>query len=155
MIRTICLSMILALPAPALMAQGDDRPGAAWPKYDPATELQFTAKVQTVQDGACGPGTQGLHLFLKNDEREYAVHVGPAWFLKQKGFSVGEGDTLTITGSQVSCQGVEVIQPREMVKDGKTIVLRDEKGLPMWAGQGKGQGKGRGKGPGRRPSGQD
>lgn len=143
--------LAVVLSAPAAIAQGDDRPGAAQPKYDPATEIQFTATVEKVQEGACGSGRHGVHLFVKSEEKDRAVHVGPAWFLEEKEFPVAVGDTLTITGSQVSCQGVQVIQPREMVKDGKTIVLRDEKGLPLWAGQG----KGRGKGPARRPADRD
>ena len=42
-----------------------------------------------------------------------------------------------IRGSRVKIDGEEAIIAREIKKGDKTLVLRDENGVPMWRGQGR------------------
>ncbi len=62
-----------------------------------------------------------------------------AAFVSDKGFSFAKGDAVEVTGSKVTLTGKEYVIAREVVKDGKTLTLRDKNGIPEWAGQGKGR----------------
>ena len=42
---------------------------------------------------------------------------------------------MEVTGSKVTVSGKEYVVAREVVKDGKTLTLRDKTGIPAWAGQ--------------------
>jgi hypothetical protein len=92
-------------------------------------------------DKLTGPrGGAGVHVTLKTDKAEtVAVHLGPAWYLDKQSLTVKQGDKLTVRGSRVSFDDKPAIIAAEVTKEGQTLRLRDEKGVPVWAG-----------GPGRR-----
>jgi hypothetical protein len=48
------------------------------------------------------------------------------------GVSFSKGDELAFTGSKVKYAGVDLILAREVLKGSDTLVLRDEKGNPVW-----------------------
>ena len=72
------------------------------------------------------------------------------WFVQEQGFSTQEGDQVTLTGfyenddpSTGSGFHFEVGQI-DNITTGQTVLVRDENGRPLWAGQGRGNG-GRGR----------
>jgi hypothetical protein len=60
------------------------------------------------------------------------VYLCPEAFLKDMGFSFSKGDEIALTGSKVKQENGELILAREVVKGTDTLVLRDDKGGPVW-----------------------
>ncbi|MGO9169282.1 MAG: hypothetical protein ACLP56_20630 [Candidatus Sulfotelmatobacter sp.] len=48
------------------------------------------------------------------------------------GVSFSKGDGVVLTGSKVKQGAADLILAREVVKGNETLVLRDEKGNPVW-----------------------
>ena len=125
---------LIAVPA---LAQGQRRGGMGMPRYDKTTEQTVSGTVQKVEahEGRMGAGT-GVHLAFTTGDRVLDVHVGPARWLTEKQYEFTAGDRLTITGSSVKVDGADAFLAREIVKDGKTLVLRNADGVPLWSGRG-------------------
>jgi hypothetical protein len=110
--------------------------------YNTATEVTLSGTVDEVRNipgPAGGPG--GLHLMLRTDAGVDEVHLGPATFVRSKGFEFAKGDAITVTGSKTKVGGQDVVIAREIKKGAKLLTLRDAKGSPLWAGRGRGQGR--------------
>ncbi len=127
--RTFITILLLGIGT-AAFAQG--RPGMR--SYDPKTETTVKGTVQSVQEHVGRHGWKGTHLVLKTDSGTLPVHVGPSAYISKKQFSFAEGDQVEILGSDVTIGGTETLLAREIIKDGKTLVLRDAQGIPQWAG---------------------
>lgn len=129
------VSVTLA-PAAGAQAGGGRGPGR---NYDPATESTVSGQVSAVENvmpqGRAGRrGLGGLHLTLKTSNEAVVVHLGPAAFLKEKGFAVAVGDQVDITGSRVNLEGGAVLLAREIKRGDQTLTLRDASGRPQWSG---------------------
>jgi hypothetical protein len=48
------------------------------------------------------------------------------------GMTFSKGDEIALTGSKVKQEGADLILAREVVKGTDTLLLRDEKGRPIW-----------------------
>jgi hypothetical protein len=77
----------------------------------------------------------GTHLVVKGADSAMEVMLGPTKYVGDQGFSFAKGDSIQVTGSKMTMCGKEFIIAREVVKDGKTLTLRDKSGRPKWAGQ--------------------
>ena len=130
---TILVGVLLA------SAQGPDA-RKSMRMYDPATETHLKGTIEAVTQMTRGQ-MMGTHLTLKTGEGNLEVMLGPSKFITSKGFSFAKGDSIEVTGSKVTMGGTEHIIAREVVKDGKTLTLRDKTGTPEWAGSGMGGGR--------------
>lgn len=123
------------------MGQGMEQgQGMGMSHYDPSTVVTIKGTVQEVQQGTAPAGHQqmggmGVHLVLKTDKETQAVLVGPQSFLTQKNFSFSKGDQIEVTGSKVKYGSSEAIIAREIKKGDKTLMLRNEQGIPEWSGR--------------------
>jgi hypothetical protein len=54
-------------------------------------------------------------------------------FLDDMGVSFSKEDEIALTGSKVKQGEADLILAREVVKGTDTLVLRDEKGNPIWS----------------------
>lgn len=84
---------------------------------------------------------EGDEWVLTSDGMTYEIHMGPAEFRTQKGFTLTEGQEATVSGFLYG----KDLAVTTMASDGKSIVLRDETGRPLWAGTGFARGGGRGR----------
>jgi len=103
--------------------------------YDPKTVE--TVKGEVVAVDRIAPGyaqSGGIHLRLKTASENIAVHLGPAWFVEKQEVKIVRNDRIEVTGSRVKYGKDCVIIAGTVSKEGKTIVLRDEKGVPKWSG---------------------
>ena len=48
------------------------------------------------------------------------------------GVSFSKGDEIALTGSRIKQGEADVVLAREVVKGSDTLVLRDDKGNPVW-----------------------
>jgi hypothetical protein len=100
----------------------------AGPKYDPTTEAKFKG---TIEDLKLPP--KGIaHLMIKSGDDTLDIYLCPKSFIDDMGVSFAKGDEVAFTGSKVKDGDAEMILAREVVKGTDTLILRDDKGNPVW-----------------------
>ena len=107
-------------------------PGPSSPKYDVQTETKIKA---TVEDVRLPSGTKEIvYLVMKSGaDVTVEVYLCPKSFLDDMGMTFAKGDQITVTGSKVKQDDADIILAREVVKGTDTLVLRDDKGKPVWS----------------------
>jgi len=102
------------------------------PKYDQHTETKMKGTVEEVRLPPKGSEKDIVHLMMKSGEDIVDLYFCPKSFMDDMGVSFSKGDELAFTGSKVKYGGADMILAREVVKGTDTLVLRDEKGDPVW-----------------------
>ncbi len=103
------------------------------PKYDPATETKFKGTVEELKLPPKGNEKDAAHLTIKAGEDTFDIYLCPKAFMDDMGVTFAKGDELALTGSKVKQGDGSVILAREVVKGTDTLVLRDDKGNPVWS----------------------
>ncbi|MFI5394336.1 MAG: DNA-binding protein [Candidatus Binatia bacterium] len=143
-ITALALSITLCA-ASSSFAQGamGGRPGRGGGLYNPKTVETVSGEVVSVEEihgkgwGGGRGGGYGVHLILKSDQEEIAVHIGPSWYLDKHGLSIAPGNRIEVRGSRITFQGKPAIIAAEVKKGDQSLKLRDDDGLPAWRGQGR------------------
>ena len=77
-----------------------------------------------------------LMLSFVDQEGNYeyiTVHLGPSSFMEHQEIKLAEKDEIEVEGSLTPWRsGTKILVAAEITKDGKTIKLRDENGVPVW-----------------------
>jgi hypothetical protein len=106
--------------------------------YDPKTVETVKGEVVSVETVTAGrmdiPGR--LILNLQTAKETIPVHLGPEWYVNQQGLKLVAGDQVEVRGSRVSVEGKPSIVANYVKKNQRVLNLRDDRGLPLWAGQG-------------------
>jgi hypothetical protein len=126
--RTFTQALCIALAAPAVLLFAQAGP----PKYDGATEAKFKVTVQDMKLPAKGKEKDAAHLLVTSGADTIDIYLCPKSFLDDMGASFAKGDEVTITGSKIKQDGSDLILAREVVKGTDTLMLRDDKGKPVW-----------------------
>jgi hypothetical protein len=103
--------------------------------YNPKTEAKMKGTVEELQLPIKGRETEAARLRLNTGAAIVDVYLCPQSFLHDLGFSFSKGDEISLTGSKVKAGEADLILAREVVKGNDTLVLRDEKGNPVWSGR--------------------
>lgn len=111
---------------------GAQTPAQAPRAYDAAAEKSYSGIVNSMIIATGPDGTVGIHVSLKTPSGLVNVEVGPAMFIGMNNFAIFKDDQLDVTGAFVSHDGDVALWARELVKDGKTLVLRSPDGTPRW-----------------------
>ncbi len=102
------------------------------PKYDIANEVKIKGVVEDIREV---PGEfEGTQLVVKTDTSTVLVHVAPADFLKEMDTSFKKGDEVQVIGAKAPNTTEGEILAREITVGTNTTTLRDDKGIPVWAG---------------------
>jgi len=142
--KTTCVAAALCLIIGLVSASFAQ--GSGGRRYDPKTVETVSGeviKVEHVQGKAWAPpkggrgGAYGIHLILKSDKEEIAVHLGPSWYLDKHGLTFAEGDRLEVRGSRITFDGKPAIIAAEVKKGDQSLKLRDADGAPVWRGRGR------------------
>jgi len=120
-----------ALATPPLLAQGPAQQKA--PEYDPKAEVTMKGTVEDFHESQRRGDHPGLHLILKTETETVEVHACPVRFMKELDFPIDKGDALTVVGSRPQAGGIVVA--RQITKGQTSLILRDEKGAPVWTGR--------------------
>ena len=123
----LTLTPVFALPQ---VGRGQ---GRSQPRYDQATETNVKGTIVEIRELPPGRGGAGMHLTLKTDKETLDVHLGPASFLARNQIALAKGDEVEVTGSKVKDAGIDALIARELKIGGKTLTLRDSKGIPQWS----------------------
>jgi hypothetical protein len=103
--------------------------------YDPKTVTTISGEVTAVEYFNPGKGMRhGIHIKVKSGNEEYYVHLGPSWFLENQDLKIAEKDMVEIKGSKITFNGKPAVIAAVVKKGDETLVLRDENGIPAWAG---------------------
>jgi hypothetical protein len=105
--------------------------GPSSPKYDAQTETKIKG---TVEDVRLPSGAKEIVYLLMRSGTDPTVEVYlcPKSFLNDMGVTFAKADQITVTGSKVKQGDADIILAREVVKGTDTLVLRDDKGKPVW-----------------------
>jgi len=102
----------------------------AGPKYDTATEAKFKG---TVEELKMPPKAKDIaYLTIKSGPDTFDIYLCPKSFIDDMGVSFAKGDEIAFTGSKIKQGDSDMVLAREVVKGTDTLVLRDEKGNPVW-----------------------
>lgn len=124
--NVLAISLVVFLMTIAATAQTSGKNG---PKYDVTKETKLKGTVTQVTEGA-GAMDPTL-LTVKVDDKMVSVRLAPKDYLKEIDCWIKVGDVVEVTGAKVTDSGDEVIA-REVVFGNNTMVLRDNKGVPIW-----------------------
>ena len=103
--------------------------------YDPETVETVKGEVVSVEKFTPANGmSSGVHLLLKTGKETISVHLGPSWYLDNQDAQVEPKDKIEITGSRLTLDGKPVLIAAVVKKGDGVLKLRDENGVPMWAG---------------------
>jgi len=129
-VAAACIAAVPSVGQPA-------NPGMRMPRYDSSTETNIKGTVEDVlhPQYSSRRGNMGIHLMVKTETGTIEVHLGPSSYVTQQGFAFAKGDAVEVAGSKVTIAGAPAVIAREVVKDGKTLTLRDKTGRPKWAGR--------------------
>ena len=122
--------------APAGPGSGGWGMGSAYQRmYNPATVESVSGEVLSVNRMTPSKGMgSGIHLRLKTDREIISVHLGPSWYIDRLDARIEKGDSIEVKGSRVTVGGKPVIIAAEVKKGDGTLKLRDDNGIPVWAG---------------------
>jgi hypothetical protein len=122
------IALVCTLPLVAQKAQNPNPP-----KYDVHTETKMKGTVEEVKLPPKGSDKEVAHLLLKTAAETIDVYLCPKSFLDDMGVNFSKGDEIGLTGSRVKQGEADLILAREVVKGTDTLVLRDDKGNPVWS----------------------
>jgi hypothetical protein len=122
------VALLCTLPLVAQKAQETSPP-----KYDVHAETKIKGTVEEVKLSPKGSEKEVAHLLVKTGTQTVDVYLCPKSFLDDMGVSFSKGDEMALTGSKVKQGEADLILAREVVKGADTLVLRDEKGNPVWS----------------------
>jgi hypothetical protein len=125
------LLFLLTLVATVALAQTRGNGQGPMFRYDPSTETTITGTIEEIQtlDSMCQSGT---HLTVKTDKGNTEVALGPTKFLADQKLELKKGDQVQIVGAKASTRRGEMFVARQITSSGKTVTLRDDKGMPSW-----------------------
>lgn len=106
--------------------------------YDPKTVTTVKGAVESLE--TTRPMLRAAaetirYVVLKMEAGTIKVYLAPDWYLDQEKVSLKVGDKLEVTGSKVTINKQPAIIANGLKVRGKTVTLRNEKGIPGWLGQ--------------------
>jgi hypothetical protein len=108
--------------------------------FNPQTVGSIKGIVETVEQITPVSGmSYGIRLKVKTETETLSVHLGPAWFIERQDIEIKKGDTIEVKGSKIVFDEAPAIIAAEVKKGDTVLKLRDENGLPVWAGTGMGR----------------
>jgi hypothetical protein len=103
--------------------------------YDPAKVETISGTVESVDRIAPVKGMYpAVALTVKTDKETITVHLGPEWYIGRLDAKIAKGDSVEVKGSRVTFGDKPVIIAGEIKKGDKVLQLRDNAGVPVWAG---------------------
>lgn len=103
--------------------------------YDSKTVESVTGEVVSVERITSTNGIgAGVHLQLKTETETLSIHLGPARFIEKQSLTIEPKDKIEVRGSRVTFDGKPAIIAAEVKKSNDVLKLRDENGVPVWAG---------------------
>jgi len=127
--RLLLFLVLCVSPALSQKTQPDD---GTLTKYDLHTETKTKGVVDEVKLLPLRVRKDFTELIIKSGDDKIHIYMCPKPFLEEMGLSFSKGDEIAVTGSKVKQETADVILARELVRGADTVLLRDDKGNPVW-----------------------
>jgi hypothetical protein len=127
-LRNLVLPAVALFTLPLVAQKSPDTPP---PKYDISTETKMKATVEEMKIPA--KPHEIVHLLVKIGADTVDVYLCPKSFLDDMGTTYTKGDEISILGAKVKQGETDLILAREVAKGTDTLILRDNKGNPVWS----------------------
>lgn len=103
--------------------------------YDPAKMETLSGTVEAVTEVVPMKGmNSAVAVTVKTDKETIPVHLGPAWYIGRLDTKIEKGDKVEVKGARATFSGKPVIIASEVKKGDNVLALRDNAGVPVWAG---------------------
>jgi len=103
--------------------------------YDPYKEVTISGRVIAVNDIEVNNGKlTGVGLELGTLTRTIGVYLGPHVYVDLQTVKISAGDVVDIRGVRDTIGGQDVFLAGEVRRGFDVLTLRDNKGIPLWAG---------------------
>ena len=129
---SLFVPLLLLLAAPAFAQKANSDEAIVLPKYDSHTETKTKGIVDEIKELTLANKREITELIVKSGSDTVRVFVSPKSFQDDMGVSFNKGDEISLTGSKVKLEDADVILGKEIVKGNDTLLLRDDKGDPVW-----------------------
>ncbi len=143
----LSLALFFAVAAPAQQRPGGPEAGTGmkgrgqW-RYDPSKAETIRGEVVGLKEFSSRNGMRkGIGLELNTGSQSILVHLGPQFYIDRQPVKIAAGDKVEITGVKTLIRGQDAFLAGEVKTGGQVLKLRDETGMPLWAGPGPGGGK--------------
>jgi len=134
---SMCFSTA-ALAQQGVMWRGGGGWGSGMPYsrlFNPQTVETISGVVVSVEKIAPMHGmAYGIHAMVKTDKETISVHLGPDWYITNQDMGIEANDQVEVKGSRITIEGAPALIAAEVKKGADVLTLRDESGLPVWAG---------------------
>lgn len=132
--RLLCLCVFAISPVTAIVFVASPSLSAQTgaPKYDASTETKMKGTIEDLKLPEKGHEKDIVHLVMKNGDQTVDIYLCPKSFMDDMGVTFTKGEEISFTGSKVKQDGADMVLARELVKGQDTLVLRDDKGKPVW-----------------------
>jgi hypothetical protein len=100
--------------------------------YDADAEITVSGTIVHAVSFPAPDGAVGVHLDFKTPDGMLNVHVGPAMYIGMQNFWLFADDQMEIVGVKSEADGNKSFIARTIIKDGKTLTLRNAAGKPAW-----------------------
>ena len=134
---SMCFSTA-ALAQQGVMWRGGGGWGSGMPYsrlFNPQTVETISGVVVSVEKIAPMRGmANGVHAVVKTDKETISVHLGPDWYITNQDVRIEANDQVEVKGSRITIEGAPALIAAEVKKGADVLTLRDESGLPVWAG---------------------
>jgi hypothetical protein len=124
--NVLAISLVILLLTISASAQGAGKNG---PKYDVTKETKVKGNVTQVVEGA--GATDPTVLTVKVGDRVVSIQLAPKDYLKEIDCWIKVGDVVEVKGAKMTDAGDDILA-REVIFGNNTMVLRDDKGVPIW-----------------------
>lgn len=125
--KVLAISMAIFLVTITAVAQ---KTGKTGPQYDIARETKLKGTVTQVTEPA-GPTDPVVLVVKTSDNKTATVQLAPKDYLKEIECWIKVGDVVEVTGAKVTTDEDQIVA-RQVVFGNNTMVLRDDKGVPIW-----------------------
>jgi hypothetical protein len=102
------------------------------PKYDATTETKMKGTIEELKLPEKGHEKDIVHLVMKNGDETVDIYLCPKSFMDDMGVTFSKGDEISFTGSKIKQDGSDMVLARQVSKGQDTLILRDDKGKPVW-----------------------
>jgi hypothetical protein len=102
----------------------------SYDKYNIQTYVGKVSKIDTISPSR--EMSYGVFMVIKDNNNEYTVHLGPAWYIMYQDIGFGVGNEVEVKGCRVTFEGKEFVMASEINYKDKVLLLRDKEGLPNW-----------------------
>lgn len=103
--------------------------------YDVSSVVTLSGEIESISEFVPGKRmTNGVHLRLRTEQETLDVHLGPLWFIENQDVTLAAKEQIEVTGSRVTYEGAPALLAAEVRKGEELLVLRSERGHPVWSG---------------------